>query len=712
MADDAVSIKFGAQFDELSGAINTVTDQISGMTDPIAAVGSAFTGLAEAAGLAFAVDKLNEFTEKMAEMGAQVEHASQMLGLSAEQVSVFQYAAAAMGLGTEGANTALERLERNMSLAVGGNAQAAAAFTALGVSVTDSNGKMKSLDDILPEIADRFAATADGPTKTAVAIALLGRAGAEMIPFLDRGREGLEEFQRMAVETGTVITTSMAAKMEDSSIKAVTMGKAMEGLGLALYSRLQPYVDDLTDSFTRLIEKMTAAFSTSTHLQAIEAIRTEIEKTKQEIADAQKLIASGISPEDLEAQQSAYRQTLEPLGSSTGLLQMPAAVENIKQAAPAAQIASSRIADLTAKLEQLQQQLAAIEKTPEEPPIPSTKPQLPPISTGAGGTDEPEAPADQPTIQSYQRYITEVNRMTLDYSNAQRQVSQLSLDDQKNKLEQEVQASGSSNDQKLAQLKSLYEQSYDLQRDSLEQEMALDSLTPEEKLRIYDQIVELDAKYQLQIQALDKQSQAQVQKNWQSTFDFIDHTMDSVLTGILQGTQTWQQAMAKVFDDLATSFIEDVAKMMVKWAAFEALGIGSNPLTSGVLGGIVSGVSGLFTGGASTFGFGIGGVYDTGAWNIPRDMLAVIHQGEMIIPPDVAASLRGSGGGGGTPPFPTGAASSASSAAPITIIYSPQVTAMDGKSAVAALNDPATMRALATNLGSYIAANPSVRGKY
>lgn len=41
--------------------------------------------------------------------------------------------------------------------------------------------------------------------------------------------------------------------------------------------------------------------------------------------------------------------------------------------------------------------------------------------------------------------------------------------------------------------------------------------------------------------------------------------------------------------------------------------------------------------------------FDVGAWSLPSDMVAQVHQGEMIIPADIAAGIRG-----GAAPFPSG----------------------------------------------------------
>jgi hypothetical protein len=322
-----------------------------------------------------------------------------------------------------------------------------------------------------------------------------------------------------------------------------------------------------------------------------------------------------------------------------------------------------------------------------------------------------------PLKQASDHFGASASAMAMQWQETQSRLADISLESEKTWLDAEVQAGTISNAEKLAALRQYTDQAYELKRQSLEQEMALDNLSVQAKLRIYDELLLLDAKHQQQILQQDVEAQKATQQAWQGTLGIIDQSLDTMLRGVLQGTQTWQQAMDRLFENLAASFIENIAKMMVQWAAFEA-GIASNPLSGGALGSILGGIGGLFGGGAfvDTAGMGSGDLaaagalafFDTGAWNVPRDMIAMIHQGEMVLPPDVAAMARG----GGASPFPSGSTASTGGGQVINVSFAPQVVALDGKSAVAALNEPGTMRQLATNLGKYLAMNPSVRGAY
>ena len=82
---------------------------------------------------------------------------------------------------------------------------------------------------------------------------------------------------------------------------------------------------------------------------------------------------------------------------------------------------------------------------------------------------------------------------------------------------------------------------------------------------------------------------------------------------------------------------------------FGAIG-GAAKAVTGVVGGVVSG-AGNVVGALNPFG-GKFLQFQEGAWKIPQTMPALVHEGEMILPPDLAESFRaflGGGGGGGAP---------------------------------------------------------------
>lgn len=98
--------------------------------------------------------------------------------------------------------------------------------------------------------------------------------------------------------------------------------------------------------------------------------------------------------------------------------------------------------------------------------------------------------------------------------------------------------------------------------------------------------------------------------------------------------------------------------------------------------------------------------FDVGAWNLPADMPANVHKGEMIVPANFADGVRSAISGGGN--SGGGGLGGGGRGGP-QITFAPQVQAMDGRSAVAYLSDPAVLRPLAARLSAYMDMNRSTR---
>jgi hypothetical protein len=289
---------------------------------------------------------------------------------------------------------------------------------------------------------------------------------------------------------------------------------------------------------------------------------------------------------------------------------------------------------------------------------------------------------------------------------------------------------------------------YQMMIQDKENELNILGLTVEERKKINDQIVDLQTDLQTKLlrlkvqeaQAEEQADQQQVEK-YRQILDQVGGGFDSVVKGVLQGTQTWKQAFGKLYDDIGIMTFELVAKITAEFAGLKiaqamnlpniANAIGGKGTTLGALTGADSGAAGgatntaqtaaitTNTGALTTLNANITtmlasmGVNTTaistaatqtaagtaattantattnsgllatieanlatakntiateansiwlqiksslpsfavGSWNIPTDMNATIHQGEMIIPAAQAAQIRSgaaSVGGGST----------------------------------------------------------------
>lgn len=189
MSND-VNIRFTAE-DQATEAVRRITAGFDGLARSLGpasaafgAVGAAFSGGALLAGLRATIEALDDLSE-----------AAEGVGTSAVALAEMRQAARFTGVEAEKLDKALGGLASRMADAAKGGQESAALFTALGISVKDSQGNLRDGAAVLGDIADKFASYRDGAEKTALANQIFGeKIGRVLIPYLNQGSEGLRQF--------------------------------------------------------------------------------------------------------------------------------------------------------------------------------------------------------------------------------------------------------------------------------------------------------------------------------------------------------------------------------------------------------------------------------------------------------------------------------------------------------------------------------------
>lgn len=176
--------------------------------------------------------------------------AAQSIGIPVDELSKLKHAADLSDVSLESLSTSMVRLSKNMvEVAGGGTGPASEAFKALGITVKNTDGTLKSSSDVLSEVAAKFASYEDGAAKTAIAVALFGKAGASMIPLLNAGATGLNEAKKEAEDLGLVIDQKTAAAAERFNDNLTRLGKVTEGVTIKVMAGMADSLAELSDQF-------------------------------------------------------------------------------------------------------------------------------------------------------------------------------------------------------------------------------------------------------------------------------------------------------------------------------------------------------------------------------------------------------------------------------------------------------------------------------
>lgn len=195
------------------------------------------------------VEGLAEFVQKGAEAAEQAGRLAQATGIPVEQFSRLAYAANVTGLSSDDLAKSLEKLDKNLAAAGAGAVQQTALFNALGVAVKDSSGNVRPVEDVLGDLAQTFSGLQDGASKTALAIQVFGKSGAQLIPFLNEGRAGIKELEEEADRLGITLTGQAAASAKGFEDNVKKLELAVNSIATRVAGDLTPALKALTDSF-------------------------------------------------------------------------------------------------------------------------------------------------------------------------------------------------------------------------------------------------------------------------------------------------------------------------------------------------------------------------------------------------------------------------------------------------------------------------------
>ncbi|MFC7515099.1 hypothetical protein ACFQUU_08795 [Herbaspirillum sp. GCM10030257] len=221
-------------------------------------VGGVVTGAASAAAayltIGSAIDQVNQSIQRM----DAIENLSQRLGIARDKLQEFSYMAKMSDSSLDGLATGAKKLSVLMAEAAGGSEEAQKKFKGIGVSATDSNGKLRDSGEVMADIADKFEGMKNGAGKTALAIELFGKSGADLIPMLNGGGKAMREAAEEARKFGLVVSDEAIIAAADFGDNLDRLGSIVEGTFNQLSEAALPTLNALTGA---MIDSLTSTDS-------------------------------------------------------------------------------------------------------------------------------------------------------------------------------------------------------------------------------------------------------------------------------------------------------------------------------------------------------------------------------------------------------------------------------------------------------------------
>lgn len=235
--------RLGNSMQGLQGQVKNAALGFSNLKGAVAGFGAAIAGSAIVAGLSAVVKQSIDAGDELFNLQAKTGLAASALIGIGNAAKLADVDMATLGKG-------LTKLNINLVRAAEGNDALARQFQALGISVKDANGNVAPTDKVLGQIADRFADMPDGAQKAAAAVALFGKAGADLIPLLNEGADSMEQFTYK-------VGDDFAARSDLFNDTITELGIKTQGFGMELTDALLPALQSILEVFGELFDTKT-----------------------------------------------------------------------------------------------------------------------------------------------------------------------------------------------------------------------------------------------------------------------------------------------------------------------------------------------------------------------------------------------------------------------------------------------------------------------
>lgn len=202
------------------------------------------------AGVAYALKSVVEGT---ADQAREIQRTARITGMGTDALQGLNYAAKQSGVSAEELQHGLVHLARSAQEANIHGGAAGIAYSNLGIRVADASGKLRPLNNIFGEVAQKLSKMPDGTQKAAMALSLFGRGGYQLIPLLDQGPAGLAAFTEEAKKLGIVMDEKSLAAANRYKMTLDRLDGAIQGLKNSISLRLLPAFSQATEGFIRWI---------------------------------------------------------------------------------------------------------------------------------------------------------------------------------------------------------------------------------------------------------------------------------------------------------------------------------------------------------------------------------------------------------------------------------------------------------------------------
>lgn len=253
-------IALGLDYDD-TGA-EEADASVDGLVTNVKKLGAALAGSAVVVGL-------RNLVQGTAEHAVLLQRQAVRLGTTTEELQAMGLAAASAGRDVEDVVDAMSTLqERARDAVIDPKSDPAEQLRLLGVSARDANGELKSGPQLFAEVADGIAGMGNQTDRVGAVMTLFGDVGRELLPMLQNGSAGLDEFRRAARDLGGGLSGDVIEQSAELVEQQTRLDFVMLGLKSSILVEILPAIISLAEGFTETVAGVSALLENTHFIEA------------------------------------------------------------------------------------------------------------------------------------------------------------------------------------------------------------------------------------------------------------------------------------------------------------------------------------------------------------------------------------------------------------------------------------------------------------
>lgn len=229
-----------------TNATTSLSTMVANVTTAIGEVTS-FISVCQQAGQA-----LREMAEESTQFADNLQTLSSQTGISTTTLQELAYASDFVDVSLETMQSSMSKMTKLMGDAQSGSQSAQQAFDRLGISITNTNGSLKSSEQVFYEVIDALGEINNQAQRDSTAMSVFGKSAQDLNSLIEQGSGALRSYGEEANNLGIVMSQKDVAALSEMQNSFDRLDSAMEASSRRVSATIAPAFSEVADVIANL----------------------------------------------------------------------------------------------------------------------------------------------------------------------------------------------------------------------------------------------------------------------------------------------------------------------------------------------------------------------------------------------------------------------------------------------------------------------------